>query len=527
MRAIGFVLILLTALAPAADAFAHASLVRSEPTDRAVVAQAPSMLALTFNEPVSPLVVRLVRPTGEATELRDVLANDARLTIPLPEGLTLGTYLLSWRVISADGHPVGGALTFSVGQPSAHPPTSQVDLNSGLRWAIWAAKLMLYVGLCVGIGGTFYAAWIAIEPLSPRTRTLVNTALTCGLVAAVMSVGLQGIDALGSRLSEVKEPRAWVSGLATSYGLSAVIAATALIIGLVALRTRAKSGRLFSLLALLGAGVALAASGHASTAEPQLLTRPAVFAHVVAVAFWIGALVPLALAMGLPARRPAELTRFSYAIPIALVVIVATGILLAVIQMRRLDAFWTTNYGLVLSAKLGAVAALLVLAAVNRYALTPLVVGGNGTAARRLAGSSVAEVLIALVVLGLVASWRFTPPPRALSAAAEAAVHLHIHTDRAMADVMIEPQRIGGRQITVTVLDGQFAPLAAKEVTLVLAKPAAGIEPLRLPAKHVDGATWRLDGVAIPVPGRWNVGVEILISDFEKVVIEDHVDLPR
>src|SRR5262249_49920890 len=112
MRGIGFILVLLAALVPGAEAFAHASLIRSEPTDRAVVAQAPPILVLTFNEPVSPLVVRLVRPTGEAIELKDVVANDARLTFPLPEGLT-GTYLLSWRVISADGHPVGGALTFS------------------------------------------------------------------------------------------------------------------------------------------------------------------------------------------------------------------------------------------------------------------------------------------------------------------------------------------------------------------------------------------------------------------------------
>src|SRR5262249_59567274 len=134
-----------------------------------------------------------------------------------------------------------------------------------------------------GIGGTFYAAWIAIEPQSLRTRTLIATTLTFGLLAAVMSVGLQGIDALGLPLSEVKEPRVvWASGLATSYGLSAVIAAAALIIGLVTLRTSAKYGRLFSLLALLGAGAALAASGHASAAEPQVLTRPAVFAHVVA-----------------------------------------------------------------------------------------------------------------------------------------------------------------------------------------------------------------------------------------------------
>src|SRR5262249_45242949 len=172
-------------------------------------------------------------------------------------------------------------------------------------------------------------------------------------------------------------------------------------------------------------------------------------------------------------------------------------------------------------------AVLFALAAVNRYALTPRVLRGNGTAARRLADSSVAEVLIALMVFSLVACWRFTPPPRALLAAAEAAIHLHIHTDRAMADVTIEPERTAGRPISVTVLDGQFGPLAAKEVTLVLAQPTAGIEPLRLAAKHVDGATWRLDGVSVPGPGRWTVRIEILISDFEKVEIEDHIDLTR
>ena len=51
--------------------------------------------------------------------------DNATVTIRLPEGLMAGTHLLSWRVISADSHPVGGALTFSIGQPSAQPATSR------------------------------------------------------------------------------------------------------------------------------------------------------------------------------------------------------------------------------------------------------------------------------------------------------------------------------------------------------------------------------------------------------------------
>jgi copper transport protein len=50
-----------------------------------------------------------------------------------------------------------------------------------------------------------------------------------------------------------------------------------------------------SLAALLGVGLALAMSGHASSASSQWLTRPAVLAHGIAVACWIGALAPLAI----------------------------------------------------------------------------------------------------------------------------------------------------------------------------------------------------------------------------------------
>jgi len=84
----------------------------------------------------------------------------------------------------------------SVAAPSAAAPgLPQLQTDRPLRWAIWAAKLVLYVGLFGGIGGAFYAAWIATEPLSSRTGKCVAAAVDCGLVAAVISVGLQSVDA--------------------------------------------------------------------------------------------------------------------------------------------------------------------------------------------------------------------------------------------------------------------------------------------------------------------------------------------
>jgi copper transport protein len=79
----------------------------------------------------------------------------------------------------------------------------------------------------------------------------------------------------------------------------------------------------------------------------------------------------------------------------------------------------------------------------------------------------------------------------------------------------------------VLVLDGAFQPLAAKEVTLVLANPAAGIEPLRLHAAPAGENRWAIDALRIPVAGRWNLKVEILVSDFDKVRLEETVALPR
>jgi len=522
VRGSAFVVAFLIAAARPIGAEAHASLIRSEPANGAVVAQAPASLKLAFNEPVSPLVLRLVDVSGQSIVLKDIIAAGNELIVALPSDLGRGTRIVSWRVISLDGHPVGGALTFSVGAPSAIPEP-QIGADRTVRLAIWAGRLMLYIGLFSGVGGAFYAAWIATKPLGPNTRRLLAAALECGAAAVVISVGLQGLDALALPLSDLFDAHVWMAGLATSYGWTAGIAVLALVAARVALRIR--NDQLLSSLALLGVGAALAASGHAVVAEPQLLSRPAVLVHGIAVAFWVGALLPLGAAVQCAERRVAELTRFSRVIPAVVIVLIASGAVLAVLQLGRFDALWTTDYGLVLCAKLTAVLLLMALAALNRYALTRRVVAGDVIAARGLVRAIAVELGIVLVILGLVATWRFTPPPRSVATAAEAALHVHIHTDRAMADITVSPAEGAGKRISIAVLDGQFGPLNAKELTVVLAKPAAGIEPLRMPATRLEGNNWQVDQVVLPALGSWDARIEILVSDFEKIVLEDRIEL--
>jgi copper transport protein len=249
-----------------------------------------------------------------------------------------------------------------------------------------------------------------------------------------------------------------------------------------------------------------------------------VFVHVLCVALWVGAFVPLLAGLRAANTQGRALARFSRLIPYPLAALVLSGIALACVQLDRIDALWTTDYGRVLSGKLTAVLVLLGLAAANRYRLMPRFEAEGAADARRLRLSIAAELVIAMTILGLVGLWRFTPPPRAIAAAEP--VSIHFHGGRAMAQIEVEPVRGRGAQVTVQVLDGEFRPLAAKEVTLVLSNPQAGIEPVRRTGTRKGRALWRIDDLRIPIGGRWRLRVEILIDDFDKVALDDDVELP-
>src|SRR5262249_389085 len=157
-----------------------------------------------------------------------------------------------------------------------------------------------------------------------------------GLIAAPVSVGLQGLDALGLPLSALGARATWQAGLDTTYGATAIAADVALFAALFSLSAfQASAARTLAFVGFAGCGVALALSGHASAAAPQWLMRPAVFAHALAVAFWIGALVPLGAALR-TGDGNAALAWFSRAIPFAIAAMLLAGIALAVVQLGNL-----------------------------------------------------------------------------------------------------------------------------------------------------------------------------------------------
>src|SRR4051794_11095846 len=103
-----------------ATAFSHASLLGTAPANDQVVKSAPSDITLTFSEHISVAFggVKVFGPDGARVDVRGVAVDNDRVAVRMPKRIARGTYAVSWRVISADGHPVRGAFVFHVGAKS-------------------------------------------------------------------------------------------------------------------------------------------------------------------------------------------------------------------------------------------------------------------------------------------------------------------------------------------------------------------------------------------------------------------------
>ncbi len=496
---------------------AHASLLSSDPVDGAMLSGAPASVSMTFNEPVDPIILKLIRPSGVATVLT-VPAAGTTLTTPLPKDLADGTHAISWRVISADGHPVGGTFVFSVRVLSVDQMVAQAP-DTVRALAIWFARAILLVGLLFGIGGAICDG--LLRPVSSRVKPAILTIALVGGIAAVLSIGLQGLDVLDIGLSELGSVVAWKTGWQTTFGYTASILATASLFAAISVFLPFHVARtIAAALLVISVGCAAIASGHATTATPAWAMRPAVFVHVVAAVLWIGALVPL-----VASTDKALLQRFSALAPVIVAVLILSGVAIAVVQVEHVQNLVTTNYGRLLLAKLGLVAVLLAIAAINRWRFTRPVISEDAIAGNRLKNLINLEIFVSVIVVAVVAGWRFTPPPRVLDAIARAPVHLHIHTLPAMADVTISPGHAGPVSVSVMTMTGEFMPLEPKEIEIELTNPKAGIEPIRRKLEKRRDGLWHIDGLVIPIGGRWTIKLDLLVSDFDMLHLSDEVTL--
>ncbi|MFT4148084.1 MAG: copper resistance protein CopC [Micrococcaceae bacterium] len=129
-----------TLFAPSASA--HDELTGSIPADNAIVQTSPSEIQLNFNDSVMTMGAEF-SVTAVQGDKSNVIEGEpqyqgTRVTQKLKANLPEGTYNAAWRVVSADGHPIGGVVKFSVGHQSQESQTSQQENqdNSSMTW-LW------------------------------------------------------------------------------------------------------------------------------------------------------------------------------------------------------------------------------------------------------------------------------------------------------------------------------------------------------------------------------------------------------
>lgn len=219
-RALGLVvpslLLVLAVLGPAGSAAAHASLVGTDPAPGAVLDTSPGTVTLTFDEPV-----RLAGPAatlvdaGGGAVASPVSGGGTQVLVDVPDDLADGSYLLSWRVVSADGHPIAGSLPFSVGEAGVSSVAPPPDPDpSAVRTVLGLAQGVGYAGLLLA-GGLVFLAVLLLPRQSVadavRRRVLrlaVGSAVLAGL-AFLAVVPLTVAHQLGPEVTWSAAGRVW------------------------------------------------------------------------------------------------------------------------------------------------------------------------------------------------------------------------------------------------------------------------------------------------------------------------------
>jgi copper transport protein len=440
-------IVLAAALALPASAWAHAALLQTFPQASRTTNVAPTEVRLRYSEPVEPrfAIVSVTDAAGEqVTDGDPVAAPGSPQTLVTPlKRVPEGWYLVFWRVISADGHPVRGAFTFAVGPNPGPPPQFQVPslsetaTTTQLLVSRWVVFLTLLAAVGLFVLRTLIARPVVrvVRGCSLRALNVAfGVALAAALVATPVYVLLSTAQFTLRSFWDFGDvvPAARSSSFGRDFlDLELVLAlfgaagGAALFVDRPEREVRSVA-ELLALPAALAAGAAAlvlpALAGHAGQKTPRGLSLPLDIAHLGAAAIWLGGLIGLVvfwLSAGRAGRAAAlafVVPRFSVVAFGSVLLLIGTGIGQALEWLPTFATLWQTSYGQALLWKIGLLAAALVLAAVNLARTKPRLQSGDASAPlllRRLVQGEILFVVAALFAAGVLAS--LAPPSSALA----------------------------------------------------------------------------------------------------------------
>ena len=280
-------------------------------------------------------------------------------------------------------------------------------------WAIAAiiAKAVGYGAALLAMGGPLFVLVFRSSSNDVRqlARKVAVIAALIGLAVLALRFGIRAARISGMGLSGAVDPMmlgfVWDSPLGEAAiwrGVGELLVVALLIRGIVGLSA--------GLIGALLIAVSYTFVGH-SLGDPRWLLASLLTLHLLAAAFWTGALLPLRHAVGQP-EGARLLHRFGNVASLTVALLVVVGLIFAWLMTGSFSNLLSTAYGKTLLAKLGVVSGLMALAALNKWRFVPALASGTPAAVPHLRRSIQIEAIAVLLILMATATLTsITTPP--------------------------------------------------------------------------------------------------------------------
>ena len=517
-------------------AAAHAVLMKANPAADQQLDVAPRELELAFNENVGPVFFKLLDRAGkEVGQPGEVRLDGNSLFLPLGETLGNGTYIVTYRVISADTHPVGGSFAFAIGEPVASGADAAASGGAASAWVLptYLNRVVLYASVLLAAGSALLLlimTWPA--SVEPGLRRQGRIAALVAILAYGVSMAVGGADIVAGGPGALFSGAAWSAAMKSTLSLSAAIGIPGALLAAWAFSRRIEWA-LWTGFALLVASFLV--TGHAATAVPVWLAATNVGLHLVGGAFWFAAFAPLIatskVSTGPEAGRVMD--QFSSRAVWLVGLVLLSGLVISWIQVRSPANLPGTDYGQRLLVKLGLVAAILAIAFWNKSTLTPALRNAGDGAGARMARSIRIESVVMLLVVAAAASLTLPTPPRALGEQAAMAAGGAMPAGAGFketwtsgdyrVEVEVTPARTGENMVMLRFKDAAGAPVTMQRASLDMALPAAQVEGITKDGEAMPPDMYHFMISELIIPGDWQFMVSAFVSDFDKVNFEGTV----
>lgn len=496
---------------PAGGANAHAVLIGTEPVAGAVLDVSPEEIILRFNESVSTAFssVRVIDSNGDemwSVKTRHV-EGDRTAVRADAGGLGDGTYVVVWRVTSADGHPVQGSFTFQVGTRSADVSSviaEFVEDEHGLSRLFSVIRWVLLAGVIVLIGGLWLVVSRHGRAVSPRTGVVLWGGWTFAFVATVQTLFAYGPHATGLKIYEAFDVSLLSETLGTGFGQWQMVRLGVLGFIAVLLReiARRDDRRWRGAMVVLLVGLVLTISGSGHPIVQGWASVVVDMVHLVGVGLWVGALAVIVLDRSRWLADAAAVARFSTMAGIAVPVIVATGVVQTLMIVGNPLTLVDYRYGRLLLVKISLVAVIVVLGGVSRRIL-------RNFGADRLRVSVTVEAVVGAAIIAITAVLTGVPPSQASTI--EPFVGSQVRNE-IIVEVTISPARVGATEIHVVFVPpgGSLERIDLTDVRIGL--PERGVPNGSITLRQVGPNHWSGTHTFV-FAGEWNFDVVAAPAD--------------